>query len=192
MGRVGLNITAIYTSIQTHPVSCHPLLPCPVILCIIPPSVHLRLSLWAAWPWYPLVPPGSGARHPRFATVLSKPLVMATLAPAVVACAHSRPPAQSLSHPIYLTQTGASRPSPAYLSSAWFSLGVSNSPVPLRPGNCNEMRGRGLSLLSDWSCVWVRMQVFVEQIVRCCLWRKMGTTDSRENNQTHCQTYTHR
>ena len=35
-------------------------------------------------------------------------------------------------------------PSPAYLSSAWFSLGVSNSPVPLHLGSGNEMRGRGL------------------------------------------------
>lgn len=71
--------------------------------------------------------------HPRFATVLSKPLVMATLAPAVVACAHSRPPSQSLSHPIYLTQTRASRPSPAYLSSAWFSLGVRKQPSATPP-----------------------------------------------------------
>eukprot|EP00064_Thunnus_orientalis_P007743 superscaffoldBa00000877_g7765 len=68
---------------------------------------------------------------------------MSALAPAVAACAHSRPPAQSLSRPIYLTQTRASRPSPAYLSSAWFSLGVRNSPVPLHPGSHNETRGRG-------------------------------------------------
>jgi len=67
------------------------------------------------------------------------------LAPAVAACAHSRPPAQSLSRPIYLTQTGDSRPSPAYLGSAWFSLGFRNSPVPLHPGSCNGV----------WVCVCV-------------------------------------
>lgn len=95
----------------------------------------------AAWLRYSLVPRGSGARHPHFATVPSQSLVMATLAPAVVACAHHRPLAQSLSHPIYLTQTRVSRPGPAYLSSAWFILGISSSPVPLHSGNCNKMRG---------------------------------------------------
>lgn len=105
-------------------------------------SVHLWLSLWAAWPCYPLELPGSGARHPSFATLPSKPLVMVALAPTVAACAHSRTLAQSLSRPIYLTQTSASRPSPAYLSSSCFSLGVSNRPVPLHPGSHNEMKGR--------------------------------------------------
>lgn len=105
-------------------------------------SVHLWLSLWAAWPCYPLELPGSGARHPSFATVPSKPLVMVALASTVAACAHSRTPAQSLSRPIYLTQTRASRPSPAYLSSSWFSLGVRDRPVPLHPGSHNEMKGR--------------------------------------------------
>lgn len=135
------NTAAISRGIQTHPaliVLCYP------ILCL--PFVHLCLSLWAAWPWNPLVPLGSGARHPRFATLLSKPLVMAALAPAVAACAHSGRPAQSLSRPIYLTQTRASRPSPAYLSSAWFSIG--SSPVPLHAGSRDEMRGKGIS---EWS-----------------------------------------
>lgn len=148
-----------HTSLSVHKCtnsSCCLLSSVNPILCLILPSVHPCLSLWAAWPRYPLVPPGSGARHPCFATVPSKPLVMAALAPAVAACAHSRPPAQSLSRPIYLTQTRASRPSPGYLSSAWFSLGVSNSPVPLHPGNRNEMRGRGPSVLGDRSCVCLR------------------------------------
>lgn len=109
-----------------------------------------------------MVPLGAGARHPSFATVLSKPLVMATLAPAVAACARSRPPAQSLSQPIYLTQTGASRPSPAYLGSAWFSLGVSNGPAPLRPGNCNGLGGEG------WRLCGVARVVCVGETVSVC------------------------
>lgn len=144
---------------------------------------------WAAWPASPLVPPGSGACHPAFATVPSKPLVMAALAPAVAACAHSRPLAQSLSRPIYLTQTPAPRPSPAYLSSAWFSLGVSNSPVPLHPGSGNEGEGalcRATWVVWEWVCMCLTSNlwgVFYQ--------RKMATTDSRENNLAHCQTHSH-
>ncbi|KAG8013576.1 Ral GTPase-activating protein subunit alpha-2 [Nibea albiflora] len=87
---------------------------------------------------------------------------MAALAPAVAACAHSRPPAQSLSRPIYLTQTRASRPSPAYLSSAGFSLGVSNSPVPLHPGNRNEMKGEGALCLTSYE----ERALYLEAIVQ--------------------------
>lgn len=72
--------------------------------------VPAQVPVIPALPWFP-----------------SKPLVMAALALAVAACAHIRPLAQSLSRPIYLTQTSAFRPSPAYLSSAWYSLGFSNS-----------------------------------------------------------------
>lgn len=83
---------------------------------------------------------GSGACHPLFSTLLSKSLVMAYLAPAVVACAHSRPPAQSLSCPIYLTQTRAFQPCPAYLSAGWLSVGLSTDFRPLLPGNQNASR----------------------------------------------------
>lgn len=113
---------------------------------------------------------------PRFP---SEPLVMASLAPAVAACAHRRHPAQWLSHPIYLTQTRSSRPSPVYLSSAWFSLGVSNSPVPLHPGSHHEMRWRGwewVSVFRDESCVSLsmRVHVFVKHFVRYHQSRKHG------------------
>lgn len=83
---------------------------------------------------------GSGACHPHFSTLLSKPLVMAYLAPAVAACAHSRPPAQSLSCPIYLTQTRAFQPCPAYLSAGWLSFGLSTNLKPLPPGNQKASR----------------------------------------------------
>lgn len=74
---------------------------------------------------------------PRFP---SKPLVMAALALAVAACAHSGPPSQSLSGRICPTQTRGSRPSPAYLGSALFRPGCGASPVPLHPGTCSERR----------------------------------------------------
>lgn len=83
---------------------------------------------------------GSGVCLPLFSTLLSKPLVMAYLAPAVAACAHSRPPAQSLSCPIYLTQTRASQPCPAYLSAGWLSVGLNTDLRPLLSGNQNASR----------------------------------------------------
>lgn len=76
------------------------------------------------------------------------------------------PPAQSLSHPIYLTQTtDHSQPSPAYLGSAWFSVGIANILVPLQPGNSNETWGGGplgwvTSVVFEWECdCWAICQV---------------------------------
>lgn len=120
---------------------------------------------------------------------------MAALAIAVAACAHYRLPAHSLSRPIYLTQTTASRPGPAYLSSAWFSLGVGHSPVPLHPGIKTEVGG-GVGVpcaaqIEMCICKQARLLVYVEQFVTCCLSQKMATTDSCANNQSHCQTSTH-
>lgn len=174
------NINTIHTSPPTH---------CPSFVFFHPLSIS-DCPCEAAWLWYPLLPRGSGARHPHFATVPSQSLVMATLAPAVVACAHRRPLAQSLSHPIYLTQTRVSRPGPAYLSSAWFILGTSSSPVPLHSGICNKMRGWGGGPLC-LSRVVCERKVFVKQFVRCCLRREMAITDIRENNWTHCGAQSH-
>lgn len=116
-------------------------------------------TLWCVPAQVPVIP--ALLRFP------SKPLVMAALAPAVAACAHSRPPAHSLSRPIYLTQTRASQPSPAYLSSAWYSLGVSSGPVSLHPGNHNETRGRRASAFSSESsaCVFQCESVCICQAI---------------------------
>lgn len=163
--------------------------------CFTLPFVHFvwnseqlgHRTLWCVPAQVPVIP-----ALPRFP---SKPLVMAALAPAVAACAHGRPPAQSLSRPIYLTQTRASRPSPSYLSSAWYILGGSNSLVSLHPGNQNEMRGRWASAFSNQSrvCFRARVHVFVKQFVRCRLWQKHGHNRQLriirlilKHAQTHC------
>lgn len=136
-----------------------------VLVFIRYPEQLGRLTLWCvsaqvsvipASPWFP-----------------SKPLVMAALAPAVAACAHHRLLAQWLSCPIYLTQTSASPPSPAYLSLAWFVLGVRFSLVSLYPGSQNEMGEEALAF-NNYGFVCLRVHVFVKQFVRHCLRRKHG------------------
>lgn len=90
---------------------------CLVPVCDLPGSLSVLVN--SLFPLHSCVS-GSGACHPLFSTLLSKPLVMAYLAPAVAACAHSRPPAQSLSCPIYLTQTRASQPvQPISVQAGW-------------------------------------------------------------------------
>lgn len=105
---------------------------CPLSISVFHSEQLVRCTLWCVPAQVPVIP-----ALPRFP---SKQLVMAALAPAVAACAHCRPPAQLVSLPIYLTQTRASRPSPISAQPGT-SLGVSNSPVSLHPGNHNEMRG---------------------------------------------------
>lgn len=99
----------------------HPnlLFPCPLsppALCpalSVPVSSLARRTLWCLPAQVPVTPASPRSPQSHWSWLL---------APAVAACAHCRPPARSLSRPIYLTQTGASRPGPAYLRSAGFSL----------------------------------------------------------------------